>query len=161
MNGVMQKPSFALLLVPFGIGIILSLFVEFGAPLLMEPPPPLMNWLFLMGLMGWVASLLLFIDDVARWEKSSGSRLTFLTQKIIDQKLQDLAVTFDAVCKAQVSLMREDSFDSSLESMEKEIATIKSKVAIAKEAFWNAHKLAKELGFQVREKYQQYLPQVT
>ena len=82
---------------------------------------------------------------------------TFVTQNIINQKLQDLAVTFDAVCEAHISLTREDSHDSSLESMEKEIATIKSKVAITKEAFWDAHKLAKELGFHVQGKYQQYL----
>lgn len=86
---------------------------------------------------------------------------TFVTQNIIDQKLQDLAVTFDAVCEAHVSLTHEDSYDSSLESMEKEIATIKSKVATAKGEFWDAHKLARNLGFKVHEKYAQYLPQVT
>ncbi len=107
----------------------------------------------------WIGALLSQRkEEMSRWEAWDKVRSTFLTQKATYQKLQNLAVTLDALFKAQVSLQSEDSSETSLDTMTAEIARLKSEIAVAKSAFWKAHKLADDSGFSVYERYDGYLP---
>lgn len=113
----------------------------------------------IFAVMGWLCVMTLCDDIRIQWlrgETACQERedtivetvLTFLTQGIVDQKLRELATTVERSFQIQTHL-DEDQDEAQLE----EVGEIVRK---AKENFWNAHALAKSLGFKVRDKIKNY-----
>lgn len=94
---------------------------------------------------------LLVVPDLIR-DSLRGIRVkkTFLSQSVVDRELCRLAIDFDSACKAQVALQGEMFWKANLSKAE-------AAVQQAKDSFWKAHALAKELGFKVHERYSDYL----
>ena len=86
-------------------------------------------------------------SQLSAWDKV---RSTFLTQEIMDEKLEEQARKFDAVCTKQVQL-------HGIESAADELQKVTAEIKVAKSAFWEAYTLAQELGFTVKPSYMDYL----
>lgn len=78
----------------------------------------------------------------------------FLDQGRIDEILRRKAIEFHEACLSEVHRQQFDSF----EKYEAAFGLIRSNVQRTKEVFWDAHAVAKDSGYNVREKYSDYLP---
>ncbi len=82
-------------------------------------------------------------------------------QNVVDLRLTALASTYDRVDRSQRSLLsrakgaKSSSDGCNYLSMERDAAR---SVEEARKSFWQAHGLAKQAGFSVKEKYTNYLP---
>lgn len=67
----------------------------------------------------------------------------FVTLARVDEKLHVLAREFEALCLQQVALQ-------GYERAETKLVQLQTEIGIAKQAFWEVHALAKQLGFWVQ-----------
>jgi|SRR3989344_5804622 len=109
--------------------------------------------MFVFAVIGWIGVFSLHFAMKKRWKAVVDIKSTFLTEEIIDQRLRDLAISLDNLCKAQISLQSENSMDSSLDTMTENIKRLKSGITVAKSSFWEAQELAKDLGFRTHHEY--------
>lgn len=79
-----------------------------------------------------------------QWEEGNrvieSIQMKFLPLEVVEQRLQQLADEFTALCQEQVRFQN-------AESAVDEAKAMGEKIARAKSAFWEAHALAKELGY--------------
>lgn len=87
-------------------------------------------------------------------EKECVFRTTFVTQHYVDSVLSRLALHFHKVGRDEVRRQEGDHFTE----YERSFNALRTEIKNAKEAFWSAHNSAREIGYQVREKYTDYLP---
>lgn len=76
-------------------------------------------------------------------------QMKFLPIEVVEQRLQQLADEFTALCQKQVQFQNAESAVAETKAIEEEIARAKS-------AFWSAHALAKELGYVMKEHVSDY-----
>ena len=96
-------------------------------------------------------------EKMLRPKELGGLKEAFLTQELVDQKLAALAVAFHTASQEEIGLQRRESF-TDLDEAWTAIKRARDRVAGAKQAFWDAHTVAKDCGFKVSESYKNYLP---
>lgn len=74
-----------------------------------------------------------------------------LNQEMVDIRLKQLARVFDEECRRQVSLQGVDD-------AEWELRDATERVTYSKSDFWQAHSVAQQLGYAVKENVKDYLP---
>jgi hypothetical protein len=81
-------------------------------------------------------------------------------QRIIDETLYQLAVSFNCACSTQNGAFLKGKRKDELTSVWYErMAMLANRVETEKKRFWEAQGLAKKIGFTVRTRYSDYLPQ--
>lgn len=93
-------------------------------------------------------------DNRLQWEEGNrvigDIQMKFLPIEVVEQRLQQLADEFTALCQKQVQFQNAESAVAETKAIEEEIARAKS-------AFWSAHALAKELGYVMKEHVSDYV----
>lgn len=93
-------------------------------------------------------------DNRLQWEEGNRAigdiQMKFLPIEVVDQRLQQLADEFTALCQKQVQFRNAESAVAKAKAIEEEIARAKS-------AFWSAHALAKELGYVMKGHVSDYV----
>ena len=80
-------------------------------------------------------------------------RCAFVDQACIDEVLTKLATAFNEACLREVCRQQ-----LPFEEYDRAFAELRAAVESRKKAFWDAHGLAKAIGYQVRENFSNYLP---
>lgn len=92
-------------------------------------------------------------DNRLQWEEGKrvieNIRKNFLSITEVNQKLTQLADEFMALCQEQVRFQN-------AESAVAETKAIEEKIARAKSRFWEAHALARELGYVIKDQVGDY-----
>ncbi len=171
-NNTTRVGSFFLL---FGIGLWLGMFYLTEQPILTP-----IDWLILAvdGLV-ILTGLYIFLEGVnqprdykltfgvvpsiAEWDFShfpvvSRRDGTIFAGLAVGRILSALAVTLDKLCRWETELLETKVLNFELEQHRHRIQQVQRNVQAAKNAFWRAHKLAKDFGNRVEKSYKDYLP---
>ena len=76
---------------------------------------------------------------------------SFLTQKMVDDRLRELASAYYAAAQHQARVLRDPQDDAAVRDASYEVSE-------AKEAFWKAHDGARANGYKVEPSFKAYLP---
>ncbi|MBI4065929.1 hypothetical protein HY412_01925 [Candidatus Kaiserbacteria bacterium] len=136
--------------------VVMAVFSDKGW--VFPPGAALTGAIFSLGIfavIGWAGVIPLLCHFVRRqWQMGNellGSiQSTFLSQGVVDSKLQRLAKDFDILCRKQIRFQSMETAPSELDALANRISAVKS-------AFWTTHELAANLGFKTRKRVHDYL----
>ncbi|MBL7045814.1 MAG: hypothetical protein ISR99_02185 [Parcubacteria group bacterium] len=83
----------------------------------------------------------------------------FVTQDSVDRNIQALAIAFNKTCDVQAKVLAESNRDEGNKELATELASAGEDLQRKKSAFWDAVNTAKFLGFKVKGKLSDYLPE--
>ena len=100
-------------------------------------------------------------EPTPKWSADCSGLVISSEQKVVDERLSELAIAFDSMIKVENALQADLEGTSGAEAilhLRYKATEARQNLSAAKRAFWYAHELAKEAGFSVKDKHRDYLP---